>query len=106
MSSRSINASAHMDRTVAIDGASAYQMAELQKMRDMATYNRLTRLEMAADSAIETLIDLVAEGNTPSTRLKAADSILTHLLDHKKLYDFAAKLAVYEEMASKASKAI
>lgn len=77
---------------------------ELDRQRKLAAQNVMWHLEKHANKAILTLVELLDEANNDNVRIKAADSILTHTLEFRKLYGIEERIDALENLAAKAKE--
>ena len=77
---------------------------ELDRQRKLAAQNVMWHLEKHANKAIVALVDLLDEKNTDTVRIKAADAILTHTIEFRKLYGIEERIDALEQLASKAKE--
>lgn len=77
---------------------------ELDRQRKLAAQNVMWHLERYANKAIATLVDLLADTNNENVRIKAADAILTHTIEFRKLYGIEERIDALEQLAGKAKE--
>jgi hypothetical protein len=61
-------------------------------------------LEKYANKAVRALVDCLDDSKPDSTRIKAADAILSHTIEYRKLYGIEDRLEELEEIAGIAKK--
>jgi hypothetical protein len=77
---------------------------ELQLARKASAQHVMFALEKYANKAVKALVDCLSEDKPDSTRIKAADSILSHTIEYRKLYGIEDRLDELEEIAGVAKK--
>lgn len=74
----------------------------LQEQRKASAQHVMWALEKYANKAVRALVDCLSDDKPDSTRIKAADSILSHTIEYRKLYGIEDRLDELEEMAGMA----
>ncbi len=77
---------------------------ELDRQRKLAAQNVMWHLEKHANKAILTLVELLKEEQSENVRIKAADAILTHTVEFRKLYGIEERIEALEQLAGKAKE--
>src|SRR5450755_1799296 len=79
--------------------------AEYRKARRVAFWQSVARLQQASGAAVSTLLKIMVDPNAPpSTRVRAADSVLDHSVKAIELEDIEARVAELERAAAEAAK--
>jgi transposase-like protein len=79
--------------------------AAYREARRAAFGQSVARLQQASGAAVSTLLKVMVDPNTPpSTRVRAADSVLDHGAKAIELEDLEVRLAALEEAAQKAGQ--
>lgn len=82
---------------------SAAFRAELDKQRKLSAINVMHFLERYANKAVIALVDMLSESNNnDGLRIKAADAILSHTIEFRKLYGIETRLEALEEVSAQA----
>ncbi len=76
----------------------------LAEYRKASAQNVMYALEKYANKAVKTLSDCLSDDKPDSTRIKAADSILSHTIEFRKIYGIEERLDELEEIAGVAVK--
>jgi hypothetical protein len=81
--------------------------AALRQARRDAYSQSIGRLQQATSAAVSTLLKtMVDPGTPPSTKVRAADSVLSHAAKAIELEDIEARVSELERAAEEASKKI
>ncbi len=78
--------------------------AALNEQRKASAQNVMFALEKYANKAVKALVECLADDKPDSTRIKAADSILSHTIEYRKLYGIEERLDELEEIAGSAKR--
>jgi hypothetical protein len=79
--------------------------AALRQARRDAYSQSIARLQQATGAAVSTLLKTIVDpGTPPSTKVRAADSVLSHAAKAIELEDIEARVAELERAAEEASK--
>jgi hypothetical protein len=79
--------------------------ASYRKARRAAYSQSIARLQQASSAAVSTLLKTMVDPNTPpSTKVRAADSVLSHSAKAIELEDVEVRVSKLERTAEEASK--
>lgn len=76
--------------------------SELEKQRKLVAQNVMWALEKYANKAVLTLVEMLKDEKADGVRIKAADSILSHTIEYRKLYGIEDRVEELERFADQA----
>ena len=76
----------------------------LQEARKASAQHVMYALEKYANKAVRALVECLSDDKPDSTRIKAADSILSHTMEFRKIYGLEERLEQLEEIAGVAKE--
>lgn len=77
---------------------------ELERQRKLVAQNVMFALEKYANKAVLALVEILDSSPKQELKIKAADAILSHTIEYRKLYGLEDRIEGLERMADEAKR--